>query len=38
MKKKIAFLKAASNTFDDLVKHKIAFEDFEEAKDHINRH
>ena len=32
------FTKTALDTFDDLKKNKIAFEDFNEAKDHINKY
>ena len=32
------FSKTALNTFDELKKNKIAFDDFDEARIHINRH
>ena len=32
------FSKAALDTFDNLKKNKIAFEDFNEAKIHVNKH
>jgi len=32
------FSKTALNTFDELKKSKIAFDDFDEARIHINRH
>ena len=37
-KKHYKFSKGASHTFDDLKNNNIAFEDFDEAKTHINKY